>query len=173
MSIFAIEKFDANEWYLVIGTVIVYTVMYLLPKRLPASSTLLLCIWSFTVSMFYDFTIGGGLIDYYDVNDSPDYCLMDLVSYFFYAPFGYFVVYFYERLGITRRSCIWYLLAWALIAIANEWVMDTFRVIIYKNGYTIYASFIIYLFTLSATMMFYRWLTSPGKQEPAPRPRNK
>ncbi|PWK14307.1 hypothetical protein [Tumebacillus permanentifrigoris] len=164
MSIFAIDKFDQNEWFVIIGAVVTYTGLLLLPKRLPTSTTLLLCIWAFTTPKFYDFTLGGGLFDYYDVNDSPRYCIMDLVSYFFFAPFGYFFIYFYEWLRARGRAVVFYILGWSLVAVGVEWLMVYFHVLTYKNGYTIAYSFVIYLFTQSMTLVFYHWLTRPPKQ---------
>ncbi|KEO83709.1 hypothetical protein [Tumebacillus flagellatus] len=132
MNVFAIEKFDENEWFLHIGLTVVYLVLWLTPKRLPSQIVLLLCVWSFTVSKFYDFTFGGGSLDYYDVNDSPRYCLMDLATYFFYAPFGYFFIALYERWEIRGLRTVFYILGWSAVAVGIEFVMDFFHVITYK-----------------------------------------
>ncbi|MBL0387836.1 hypothetical protein JJB07_14440 [Tumebacillus sp. ITR2] len=163
MKVFAIEKWDGNEWFLVCGVVLVYLALWLIPKRLPSSTTLLLCTWAFTVSKFYDFTFGGGLFDYYDVNDSPRYCIMDLASYFFYAPFGYFFIYLYELWKIRGRWTVLYIVGWSFVGVGIEWIMDCFHVIVYKNGYLLPFSFCIYLASQSLTLLFYHWISSSKK----------
>ncbi|MGZ4163056.1 MAG: hypothetical protein ACXVPK_03355 [Tumebacillaceae bacterium] len=64
MRIFAIDKFDQNEWFIIVMLVIAYVIAFVLPKKLPTPITLLLFIWAFTISKLFDFTIGGGLFDY-------------------------------------------------------------------------------------------------------------
>lgn len=88
------EHFDKNEIYIIVMLVIAYSALFLLPKKLPPNITLLFLVWGFASSTLFDFTIGGGLLDFYKVNDSNRYELSDVLSYFLFATFGYFLFIF-------------------------------------------------------------------------------
>ncbi|MCM3117042.1 hypothetical protein M3610_17340 [Neobacillus sp. MER 74] len=68
-----------NEIYILIMLAVAYLAFFLFPKRLPTSITILFLVWGFASSTLFDFTIGGGLLDYYKVNDSNKYELFDLI----------------------------------------------------------------------------------------------
>ena len=76
------------------------------PKNCPPQITILFLVWGFTSSTVFDFTIGGGLLDFYKVNDSNKYELTDLMTYFLFATFSNFFIYFYEVLNITKKLFI-------------------------------------------------------------------
>lgn len=158
------ETFNDNEWFILVGIICLYGVVFLLPRRLDPKITLILFVWGFTVSKFFDFTIGGGLFDYYEVNDSAHYEIFDEMSYFVYAPFSYFFIYFFDALRIKGKFIGMYILSWSIIAVGSEWLTVIFHMITYKKGYTMMMSFPIYLFTQSMTLIFYRWITR-GRQE--------
>ncbi|MFC3846914.1 hypothetical protein ACFOTB_36435, partial [Paenibacillus sp. GCM10012304] len=82
MNLTPYEHFDMNEWFITIAIVCTYTFSYFLPRKLKPEISFLLFLWGFTVAKFWDFTIGGGVFDFYEVNDSPHYDMFDLVSYF-------------------------------------------------------------------------------------------
>lgn len=96
------------------------------------------------------------MFDFYEVNDSPHYDMFDLVSYFLYSPFSYFFIYFYELFGIKTKSVVLYVVVWCILSLGVEWISVVFKMITYKNGYSIIFSIPIYLFTLSLTLLFYR-----------------
>ncbi|MFD0695149.1 hypothetical protein ACFQZT_13655 [Paenibacillus sp. GCM10027628] len=156
MDITPYGKFDQNEWFIIIVILASYLAAWLLPPKLNKECTFLLFLWGFVVSTFWDFTIGGGLFDYYDVNDSPHYEFFDLLSYFMYSPFSYFFMYFYEAFEINAKKAIPYIIAWSFLAIGAEWLALTFKMLTYKNGYTMLISFLIYLCTQRATILLYQ-----------------
>jgi hypothetical protein len=166
MNIFAIDRFDQNEWFIIIMLILTYLIAYLIPRRFPTSITVLLMIWAFTVSQLFDFTIGGGVFDYYDVNDSPRYCLMDLATYFLYAPFSYFFIYIYDVFQIKPRHLALYIIVCSIFAVGFETLMVVFKVITYKNDWYRFYSFDVYLFTQSLTILFYKWIRGE-KQNPS------
>ncbi len=158
MNLTPYEHFDMNEWFVTIAIICTYTISYFLPRKLKAESTFLLFLWGFSVAKFWDFTLGGGVFDFYDVNDSPYYDVFDFVSYFLYSPFSYFFIYFYEVFGIyaKAKSVVVYIVVWSVIAIGVEWISVLFKMITYKNGYSLPFSIPIYLITFSITILFYR-----------------
>lgn len=152
------ESFDKNEIYIAIMLVVAYAAFFLFPKKLPTNVTVLFLVWGLATSTLFDFTIGGGLMDFYRVNDLNEYELFDVLSYFLFAPFSYFFVYFYHRFSISRKSFIFYVLGWSLAGLAMEWVSTVVEVIKYQNGYKLPYSFAVFLTVQTVTGLYYELL---------------
>ncbi|WP_066064788.1 hypothetical protein [Neobacillus soli] len=149
------RHFNVNEWF-VIGMIIGGMVLfYLLPKILP----LLTVVYCFLIGPFlglvFDHTIAVPPLDLYDVGDESGYSLFDLLSYTMYAPFGYFFIYFYERLRIKGQSKVVYIFIWSFLAIFVEWISVHVGIFHYKNGYKLLYSIPIYFFVESLTLFIY------------------
>jgi hypothetical protein len=157
------EEFGKNEIYILIMLVIAYAAFFLFPKRLPRSITILLLVWGFVSSTFFDFTIGGGLLDLYRVNDSNKYELFDLLSYFLFAPFSYFFVYFYERFKIGRKAFIFYVLGWCSVGLIMEKVSGFMGLTHYQHGYSMKYSLVVFLVVQTTTALYYELIK---KKEP-------
>jgi glucan phosphoethanolaminetransferase (alkaline phosphatase superfamily) len=149
------EQFDKNEIYILVMIVITYMAFFLLPKRLPRTITILFLVWGFASSTLFDFTIGGGLLDFYKVNDSNRYELFDLLTYILFATFGYFFVYFYEWLGINKKRFIFYVLGWTLVGLGMEKVSIWLGVTQYQHGYKIPYSLAVFLLVQTTTGLYY------------------
>ncbi|WP_438446990.1 hypothetical protein [Gorillibacterium sp. sgz5001074] len=149
------EHFDKNEWFVLTMLVAAYGAIAILPKILPRSIVIPALIWGFASSTLFDFTIGGGLMDFYRVNDSNHYELTDLLIYFMFAPYGYFFVYFFEVLQITRKTAPLYILAWTfaglLVQVVAEWMGMTH----YQRGYRLEYNVVVFLAVQSVTALVY------------------
>lgn len=152
------ESFDKNEIYILIMLVVAYTAFFLFPKKLPTNVTVLFLVWGLATSTLFDFTIGGGLMDFYRVNDLNEYELFDVLTYFLFAPFSYFFVYFYHRFSVNRKSFIFYVLGWSLAGLAMEWVSTVVEVIKYQNGYKLPYSLAVFLTVQTVTGLYYELL---------------
>ena len=64
------ESFDKNEVSLLLFNLLAYLIIFLLPKKFTPRATLLSLFWGVTIGMLFDFTIGGGLLDFYRVSDA-------------------------------------------------------------------------------------------------------
>jgi hypothetical protein len=157
------ENFDKNEIYILIMLVVAYTAFFLFPKKLPTSITILFLVWGFASATLFDFTIGGGLLDFYQVNDSNKYELFDLISYFLFAPFSYFFIYFYERFHIGRKAFIFYVLGWCFVALLMEKVSGYMGLTHYQRGYHLKYSLVVFLVVQTTTALYYELLK---KKEP-------
>jgi hypothetical protein len=62
------EHFDSNEWFVLVMLIVSYAAVIWLPKRVPTSLMILGLVWGFSSSTLFDFTIGGGLMDFYRVD---------------------------------------------------------------------------------------------------------
>jgi hypothetical protein len=151
-------RFDSNEWFVLIMLLIFFTAVYLLPKRLPRSVMILGLVWGFASATLIDFTIGGGLMDFYKVNDSNRFELTDLLTYVMFAPFGYFFVYFYDLLKINKRTFLVYVLAWSAAGMAFQWLAAWMGMTHYQHGYRPAYNFGVFLTVQTVTGLYYEYL---------------
>lgn len=149
------EQYDKNEVYIIMMLLIAYTAFYAIPKKLPPKITLLYLVWGFATSTLFDFTIGGGLFDYYKVNDSNKYELTDLLTYFSFATFSYFFIYFYHLLRINKKYFIPYILGWTIVGLMMEKVSSFMGVTYYQHGYKIHFSLVVFLVVQTTTALFF------------------
>ncbi|OLS33688.1 hypothetical protein [Bacillus sp. MRMR6] len=154
------ETFDKNEIYILVSLVVAYGAFFFLPKRLPREITIMFLVWGFASSTLFDFTIGGGLLDFYKVNDSNKYELSDLLTYFLFAPISYFFIYFYERFKINKNRFIFYILGWALVGLGMEVVSRWMGLTHYQKGYDIEYSFVVFLVVQTTTALYYEFVKS-------------
>ncbi|RYG72513.1 hypothetical protein EU245_09925 [Lentibacillus lipolyticus] len=165
------ETFDKNEIYVLAALVIAYAAFFIFPKKLPRQITLLFLVWGFVTSILFDFTIGGGLVDFYKANDSNQYELTDLLTYVLFAPFSYFFVYFYYRLQIDRKTVIFYILGWTLLGLLMEKVSSMMGVVQHQNGYSIKYSVVVFLVTQTVTALYYELIRRQQRQAGNSEPR--
>lgn len=156
------EQFDKNEWFVLIMLVISYSLVVFLPRRHPRSWIILSLVWGFASSTLFDFTIGGGLLDFYRVNDTDRYELTDLFTYFMFAPFGYIFIYAYELLKINKRTFVYYVLGWALAGVAVQKVSEWMGMTHYQNGYRLEYNFVVFLAVQTVTALFYEYVKGNG-----------
>src|SRR5699024_4157523 len=152
------ETFDKNEIYVLVMLIIVYAAFFIFPKRISRQIALLFLVWGFAIATFCNFTIGGGLMDFYKLNDSDKYELIDLLTYFLFAPFGYFFVYFYHCFKINQKKVIFYILGWTLFGLLMERVSRFMEVIHYENGYSMKYSVAVFLVVQTMTALYYEWI---------------
>ncbi|WP_163539239.1 hypothetical protein [Gracilibacillus sp. YIM 98692] len=157
------ENFDKNEIYILSMLIIAYGAFFLFPKKLPRDVTSMFLVWGFAYSTFFDFTIGGGLLDFYKVNDSNKYELFDLLTYFPFATFSYFFIYFYERLKIDKKKFLFYVIGWTIIGLVMERISIWMEVIHYQNGYKQYYSLIVFLVVQTVTGLYYELIKRQHK----------
>jgi hypothetical protein len=149
------ESFDKNEIYVLVMLLLTYTAIFVIPKKLPLNFTILFLTWGLATVTLIDFTIGGGLIDFYKVNDSNTYELTDLLTYFLFAPFSYFFIYFYKVLNINKKRFILYILGWTIVGLTMEKISTLMGVTHYQHGYKIHFSLIVFLLVQTTTALYY------------------
>lgn len=154
------NKFNLNEWFVLFLLSSGLVLVWRLKKRFSTKEAIIYFLYSFFTAMVFDHTISVAPIDYYDVNDNSRYAFMDFLTYLMYCPFGYLFIYFFDRLKVKFSYAPAYVLLWALISVAMEFIAHSLGVYHYKNGYQIYYSFPIYLLTFSLSISLYRYLKS-------------
>lgn len=155
-----IDKFSLNEMSLIIFVIIGYSIMFFLPKRLNREVTCLSVLAGLTTGMLFDFTIGGGLLDFYRQNDTNHYELFDVIYYLLFGPFGYFFMYFYNVLRVNKVTFIYYITAWSIIGITVQWLFTQLNILTYQNNYQLSYSFPIFLLIQTLTGFYYIFITT-------------
>jgi hypothetical protein len=153
------DKFDLNDYFVIFAVIITWALFFLLPKVLSKQVTILIFLYSLTVSAFFDNSVGADPWDFYDIMDGPDYTVMDVVVYFLYPPFSYLFIFIYKRFKIKDRYLIVYIPCFTAAAIGVEWIYHKMRVFEYKSGNNIFYSICVYLTIQSVLIVFYRYLS--------------
>lgn len=152
--------FNKNEWFVIIALLSGLILTWKFRKGLPVKEALVYFLYSVFIGMLFDHTISIYPFDFYDVNDNSSYQFMDFLTYFMYGPYGYLLIYFYNRFKVKLKYTPLYILLWASIAITAEYIAYKLGVYHYKNGYRIYYSFPIYLLTISLQVCSYKLLNT-------------
>ncbi|WP_413303768.1 hypothetical protein AA0X95_26760 [Bacillus sp. 1P10SD] len=92
------KQFDSNEIYIIISTVLSWSLMFKLPRHL--SAVTITIIWTFNVflALLADITISVKPNDFYFTIDHKTHELFDVLLHFAtYPTLSYFVVNFYQH----------------------------------------------------------------------------
>ncbi|MFS0616019.1 hypothetical protein [Lederbergia ruris] len=149
--------FDENEWFIIIGLILSYSLILWLPKRFPLSLTILLLLFGSTVARIYDHLLSSPDLNLYNIMDSRKYELFDVISYFLYAPFSYLYIYFYEKLNVRGFWILLYIVISSIIGTLFEGVNALFHVFNY-HGWKLSYSFSVYLGVQALTLLFYHMI---------------
>lgn len=150
------NRFNANEWFIIISLCVGILMVIILPKRFTKKMTgnYLLCGVFF--GFLFDHTMSVLPVRFYDINDTSRFELMDFLSHFMYAPYCYLFMYLYDRWHIKPRFSLICILVWSLISVGFERLSVALGVFHYtQNGFTIFYSFVIYLLVISFWVVFY------------------
>ncbi|WP_160725968.1 hypothetical protein [Bacillus sp. USDA818B3_A] len=149
------DSFDKNEISLSIIFVLVYIFYFWLSRRVNRQVRILGLLWGLSIGILFDFTIGGGLLDFYRQNDTNHYDLFDVVYYLVFAPFGFFFFYFYEIFHINKKTFIYFTLAWSIVGVAAQWLFTFLDILTLQKGYHLAYSFPVFLIVQTATGAFF------------------
>lgn len=150
------EKFDSNEMFIIFSTILTWALMFILPRRLPAAT--ITVIWTFNVflALSADITLSVKPYELYFTIDHKKHELFDeLLHFVTYPTLSYFVVNFYQYKKPKGLKYLFYIIFWAGVAIALEWIAVKFQVFTY-TGWKLHLSYITYLVVFAATI----WLSN-------------
>jgi hypothetical protein len=150
------EKFDSNEIFIILSTVLTWALMFILPRRLTAVTITI--IWTFNVflALSADITIGVKPYELYFTIDHKKHELFDVLLHFVtYPTLPYFVVNFYQHNKPKGLKHLSYIIFWAGVATAIEWTSVKFHVFTY-TGWKLYLSFFTYMVVFAANI----WLSN-------------
>lgn len=147
------NRFNFNEWFILLGLCLGFLIIWLLPKRFPKRFSIIFFMCGVYTGFFFDHSLSVEPVNFYDVNDKSSYQFFDFLSYVSFGPVSYLFFYIYDRL--KPASAPLYILIWAFIYIGIEGLSDWMGVYHYRHGYKIYYSFVIYLIVNSFWIGFY------------------
>jgi hypothetical protein len=150
------KSFDMNEWFVVISLISLMVLICILPKIFTVLEGIFHFIYGIYIGMFYDHTISVKPWDFYDVNDSSAYQVIDFFSYLMYGPYSYFFIYLFVRLRIKGFMIIVYVLIWTSFSVLIEYFSLSIGLFHYEKGYWLYWSIPIYMSAqLGQIILFY------------------
>lgn len=158
MTIIYDNSFNKNEWFTIVSLLIGLILMWKLNKTFSFKEILLYFLFGVFIGILFDHTISVPPVDYYDVNDTSSFQLMDFLTYLMYGPYSYLLIYLYDYFKIKLSYTPVYILLWTSISIFMEFISKLIGIFHYKNGYTIYYSLPIYLLVYSFLICLYRFL---------------
>jgi hypothetical protein len=157
MIFWPLDKFDENEWFIIISLVLVMTIARLLRKQISTMVVVFLLLFNVFLGQTVDYILAVPPYDLYDINDSKQYELFDGILYFLlYPPTAYIVIYFYARWRLKGVLVFAYLITWAFITTGLEWMAAVFHVFTY-NEWKLIFSFPTYIAVYGLNIMVFEF----------------
>ncbi|UUZ82955.1 hypothetical protein LJK88_02805 [Paenibacillus sp. P26] len=164
MILYPPATWSSNEWFVLICNVIVWTIVWLLPKRFTRVEKMLPFLFNFYLGVSVDLIIGVKPYDWYDVMDLPKTEIFDIVLYAtLYPVTAYLVLYLYDFL---RPAGLWlwiYLAVCAVVTTGLEGLSVIFDVFTYKGWklpYSLPVYFVIYWLNVGMLQLVRHYLPS-------------
>lgn len=157
------EKFDQNEWFIIVSFIFVLCLLYFLPNRFPLSVRIMIFVFASSVGRLTDRYLAGPHFNLYDIMDTGKYDFFDTLTYFLYALFALLFVYGFEKLKIKGVYSILYLVLCTIAGTTFEWLSVQFNVFTF-HGWKSQYSFIFYLIIQSFTLLFYTYVRKVYKK---------
>ncbi|WP_186578750.1 hypothetical protein [Aquibacillus kalidii] len=148
------EKFDQNEWFILVFLIIMYAVVFLTPKRFPISTSILVMLFAATVGRVSDHLLSAPQYNLYNIMDQGKYEIFDMLTYILYGAFAYILVYIYDKLGVRHMWTLLYIVVCSVLSVLFESISLTFDVFLYNKWKPIY-SLSYYLVMEAMTIYFF------------------
>jgi hypothetical protein len=162
------KGFGLNDFFVIGAVLVSWTIYFLLPKIFSEQVTVLIFLYSVTAAGILDNSFGAAPFDFYDIMDGPAYTVMDVVVYFLYPPFGYIFLFIYQKLHISNRFLVLFILVFSVISFGFEWVNFKMGVFHYKSGYSIIYSVCVYLIVQPIFVLFFNLIKENPLQTKKP-----
>lgn len=157
MLLYPPEKFDINEWAIMIIVIFNIAIFLFVKKRIPKEISPLIVLLSISFPKVMDHTMGVKPFNLYDITDTHKYELFDLILYGAYPAFGYLFVWFLDYFNLKGKKIVLYFLSWTLFSVVFELLLVKLHVYVY-TGWKIVYSLPVYIMVLSLTCLFYKFL---------------
>lgn len=158
------KKFDENEVYTIIITILVLSVMVYLQKRQRELSKLELVsvyLFNLLLTTTFESLLADHPIDLYDTVDYAHAEIFDVIlQTFVYPPTIVIAMYFYSK---YQPKNVFYIFLWGTILTILEWISLQFNLFQFKE-WTLYFSFLFYVFIMFINVHFFHKVRSYIKQ---------
>lgn len=159
------NQFNSNEWFVIAGLCIGYSLLFLLPRRFSLKVTAVFIVCGIYSGFFYDHSLSVEPVNFYDVNDGSLYQIMDFISYVQFGSWSYLFFYIWDWLQFKYRLAPLYIFLWGSVSLGMEKIAVLCHVYHYRNGYSLSYSLPIYFLTLSIWIGLYYYTKVHEKQE--------
>jgi hypothetical protein len=156
------NRFNANEWFIILGLCVGVALMLTFPKRFSGQVTVVFFVCGVYSGFFFDHSLSVQPVSFYDVNDVSEFQVMDFISYWMFGAVSYFFFYIYDRVQPKPSYIPLYILGWTVMSLGAEWVAGLCGVYHYSHGYKLIYSFPIYLIVQSCWMALYHGFKGKG-----------
>jgi hypothetical protein len=156
------NRFNANEWFIILGLCVGVALMLTFPKRFSGQVTVVFFVCGVYSGFFFDHSLSVQPVSFYDVNDVSEFQVMDFISYWMFGAVSYFFFYIYDRVQPKPSYIPLFILGWTLMSLGAEWVAGLCGVYHYSHGYKLIYSFPIYLIVQSCWMALYHGFKGKG-----------
>ncbi|HEX7056764.1 MAG TPA: hypothetical protein VF260_06160 [Bacilli bacterium] len=151
------ERWDGNEWFVTIATLLVLFIWKLLPRRMNKSQMWFIVFLNVLLGLFTDSLFGGGLHNFYDMNDSPKGEITDYLLYMATFPLTILIIlHFYGKWRPTGLWRLIFILIAAGITAVLEFVSVKFAVFQYIRWNLLY-SFCVYTVVHGINVLMFDW----------------
>jgi hypothetical protein len=157
MLLYPPKHFDANEWYIILTTVLGYGVLYFFPKRYPHAISVLLVLFCVSAATVYDHTIAWPPLELYDINDRKSYEWFDAVTYLMYSPYALICVYVYDKANPKGLWFTAYIVLWSALCVLFEWLAIRCHVFTFHR-WNLFYSLSVYLVMTTLYIRLYHYL---------------
>lgn len=162
------NRFNTNEWTVILTLCVGVLTVFLLPKRFPKKIAIIYFMCGVFFGFFFDHTLSVLPVSFYDVNDTSRFQVMDFLSYVMYGPYSYMFFYLYDRWSIKPRFSVAWIAMWTFLSTGFERLNVALGVFHYTgHGYNIFYSFVIYFLVGSIWVGFYYVISEYGHRRSA------
>jgi hypothetical protein len=160
--------FDWNEWFMLVSSVIAFSIVLLIRKHF--SPLVFWVIWIYSIAYIetVDYSLAGSPFEVYYCADNKTYePFASVIHIFLYPSFSFMFLFFYEKWKLYGRKLVWYILIWDVFSIFFEWVCIKNGVLTY-TGWKLHYSIPIYPISALLLLAVYHF-TKKQLVNPIPR----
>ncbi|WP_028608478.1 hypothetical protein [Paenibacillus harenae] len=159
MILYPPTRFDANEWFILIVSVVTWGMFMLLPRRLSYVSLFIVWLFNGLLAFTADFSIGVKPFDLYDFGDRPEFEWFDIILYLFtYPPSQFLMLHFYSKWKPAGWLLFGYLLLFSVVTLALEGIATYWFHVFTYNGWKLYYSAPAYLVIYTLNLFVFRYV---------------
>ncbi|MGX6445807.1 hypothetical protein ACWM35_21530 [Neobacillus sp. K501] len=136
-------QFDWNECFMIVTSIIAFSIMLLLRKHFHNITFIIIWIYSVAFVQTVDYFLAASPFRVYYCADNITYEPAGaMIHLFLYPAFSFIFLFFYDRWNISGKNLILYLLVWDIFSIFFEWLNVINGVFTYTSWHIYYSIFV-------------------------------
>lgn len=161
-------QFDWNECFMIVTSIIAFSIMLLLRKHFQNIIFIIIWIYSVAFVQTVDYFLAASPFRVYYCADNITYEPAGaMIHLFLYPAFSFIFLFFYDRWNISGKNLILYLLVWDIFSIFFEWLNVINGVFTYTSWHIYYSIFVYPVSSLLLIKVYHFVKTQLMKPIPA------